>query len=83
MICHDLKTLPSFYAAVISGKKRFEIRKNDRNFQVGELIRLLEWDGEDYTGEERYAQIIYLTDYEQKAGFVVLGIALLEAPLPF
>jgi len=49
---HKLKTWPKFYGAVLSGAKRFEVRKNDRDFQVGDVLRLEEWDPEtlQYTG---------------------------------
>lgn len=36
MKVHKLKILPEYYNAQIEGKKNFEIRKNDRNYQVGD-----------------------------------------------
>lgn len=41
---HVLKCLPQFFEAVFSGEKTFEIRLNDRDFQVGDLVELIEWD---------------------------------------
>lgn len=73
-VLHELKTLPSFFFAVKSGKKRFEIRKNDRNFREGDTLWLREWDG-DYTGKECYVDVLYLTDYAQRSGYVVLSIS--------
>ena len=52
---HHLKTLPTFYQAVIDGKKPFEIRNNDRNFKSGDYIILEEWNNR-YTG--RYCEVI-------------------------
>ena len=43
---HELKILPEYYNAVRCGDKRFEIRKNDRGFHRGDILRLKEWDGE-------------------------------------
>lgn len=40
---HELKIIPPFYDDVKSGVKTFEVRRNDRNFQVGDLLHLKEW----------------------------------------
>lgn len=75
---HELKILPSFFASVVSGEKTFEICKNDREFNVGDRLRLLEWDGDSYTEDEAYADVTYMTDYQRRAGYVVLGIRIIE-----
>ncbi len=41
---HELKTWPSPFDAVVNGVKRFEYRKNDRNFQVGDRLVLIRYD---------------------------------------
>lgn len=33
MKIHELKILPKYYEKVLSGEKRFELRKDDRNFK--------------------------------------------------
>lgn len=71
---HGLKILPEFFEAITSGRKRFEIRKNDRGFQIGDQLILREWTGEKYTGDSYKAEITYITDYMQHDGYVVLGI---------
>ena len=40
---HNLKTWPSFFQAVKSKIKPFEIRENDRNFEVGDTLILEEF----------------------------------------
>lgn len=40
MVEHILKTDPDTFDAVFTGKKKHEIRRNDRNFQVGDMLVL-------------------------------------------
>ncbi len=68
----DLKIAPEYFEAQLQGKKKFEIRRNDRDFQVGDKLRLNEWD-DGYTGRTTTVRIEYMTDYKQKPGYVVLG----------
>lgn len=74
MTTHDLKTVPPYFSDVMSGIKTFEVRKNDRDYQVGDTLRLFEWDGERHTGNAVKAHVMYITDYMQQPGYVVLGI---------
>ncbi|MDM3979211.1 DUF3850 domain-containing protein [Enterococcus faecalis] len=71
---HELKILPEYFEAVVSGNKRFEIRKNDRNYKKGDILRLNEYQDGQYTGDVHVAEITYITDYAQQEGYVVLGI---------
>lgn len=70
---HSIKILPEYFEAVIKGHKNFEVRKNDRNYQVGDRVILKEHDSDYFTGREVVAEIIYVTDYEQQEGYVVFG----------
>lgn len=76
MTTHKLKTLSPFFDAVEAGNKRFEIRNNDRFFQIGDTVILQEYDAKDslLTGLEWVGEITYVTDFEQKPGYVVFGI---------
>ncbi len=73
---HELKIEPKYFEAVKDGRKKFEIRKNDRNYQEGDILVLLEYDKyyEAFTGEKITVEISYMTDYAQQDGYVVLGI---------
>ncbi|MBD9774248.1 DUF3850 domain-containing protein [Enterococcus faecalis] len=71
---HELKILPEYFEAVVSGDKCFEIRRNDRGYKVGDILRLNEYEDGKYTGNFHVAEITYITDYAQQDGYVVLGI---------
>lgn len=51
MTTHDLKVHPEYFAALADGTKPFEARKDDRDppYAVGDVLRLREWDQEEYT----------------------------------
>lgn len=57
---HDLKTWREPYEAILVGIKKCEVRKNDRNFRIGDELRLKEYDSEreEFTG--RYCTV-YVT----------------------
>lgn len=42
MKLHELKILHEYLIDVAIGKKTFELRKNDRDYQVGDLIRFID-----------------------------------------
>ena len=69
--CHYLKILSMFFEDALIGLKPFEIRLNDRDFQVGDLVWLLEIESGKYTGRMIFGKITYMTDYEQKDDYVV------------
>ena len=74
---HALKTHKKYFNEVISGKKMFEVRKNDRDFQVGDFIALNELGSSNfnYSGRSCIVRIIYIfrnTEY-CKEGYVIIG----------
>lgn len=42
---HYLKTQPEYWRDVVSGKKTFELRRKDRNYEVGDELILCEING--------------------------------------
>lgn len=77
MKLHELKILPKYYEKVRDGEKRFEIRKDDRNFKVGDIIRLCEHNGKEFTGKDLLYDIIYKLDggeYGLEKGYCILSI---------
>jgi hypothetical protein len=59
---HELKTWPEFFVHVFHRRKNFEIRKNDRDFQVGDKLKLREYDPEkqSYSGRTEFRRITYI-----------------------
>jgi hypothetical protein len=72
---HDLKTWPDFFQAIVDGVKTFEIRKNDRDYKVGDTLNLMEYapGPDEYTGREIRKSVVYLLngDLAEGAGFGV------------
>ena len=64
---HELKILPEYFEPVVENRKTFEIRKNDRNYHVGDELVLKEWDGEKFTGNIVIRYISYIL-YDWQAG---------------
>lgn len=54
----EIKIYPCYFEEVASGRKRAELRKNDRNYQPGEIYRMREYDGYKYTGR---SVLVYIT----------------------
>lgn len=81
---HDLKVWPEFYDALDNGIKPFELRKNDRDYKVGDTLRLREYapGPDEYTGRELRRVVIYMIDgtsplgfaFGLQPGFVVMGL---------
>ena len=76
---HDLKAWPKPFQAIWDGHKRFEYRLNDRNFQVWDTLRLLEWDPETKrcTGREIEAYVSHILrapDFGMREGYVAMSL---------
>lgn len=84
-LCHEIlgrkiiikKVLPKYFEAVIKDKKKFEIRKDKDDVQVGDAIVLKEWDGEKYTGREVSRNVTYVLrnvpEYGLAEGYCIIG----------
>lgn len=75
---HDLKTWPEYFEAVRQGNKDFEVRRDDRGFEFGDLLVLREWDNanSEYTGRSilRLVHSVFRDVPGLREGFVVMGI---------
>ncbi|MDF2883839.1 MAG: hypothetical protein K0R54_4403 [Clostridiaceae bacterium] len=78
---HELKILPKYFKE-LGISKNFEVRKDDRNFQVGDWLILNEYDDEKkvYTGNYVFSVINYILgrNKDEKLfvpdGYVILGL---------
>lgn len=76
-ITHDLKIYPELFSAVCTGVKRAELRKNDRDYRVGDTLHLMETPRGSchQTGEFINVKITHITDVDEwMPGYVLLSI---------
>jgi hypothetical protein len=73
---HNIKIELPYYYAAKRGDKNFEIRKNDRRYEVGDtvLIHPTHDEGLAIGNPPLFGEITYVTDFEQKRDFVVFGV---------
>ncbi|HGO4697869.1 TPA: DUF3850 domain-containing protein [Klebsiella pneumoniae] len=80
-ITHELKIYPEFFSAVCTGVKRAELRKNDRDYRVGDTLHLMETPrGSCHrTGEFINVTITHIADVgEWMPDYVLLSVELQE-----
>ncbi len=76
---HELKSWPEQFEALIHKDKRCEVRRCDRDFQVGDWLLLRERDpvGEKYTGRQAFREITHIVSagsYGLPADLCVLSV---------
>lgn len=60
-VWHELKTFSLYFDQIFWNIKKFELRKNDRDFQVGDFLVLREYDPvkQEYTGRSVTRRVTY------------------------
>ena len=76
---HCLKTDSIFYFDVVTRRKKFEVRKNDRDYQMGDTLILCELRGKALSGWCLKCNVHYVLEASDfpdgiKEGYVVMGI---------
>lgn len=83
---HEVKIWPQYFDAVANGTKPFEIRKNDRDYKVGDELTLLEFRPKvgEFTGRIQRRIITYVVEASERnddvagrglqPGYCVLGL---------
>ncbi len=79
MKTHELKTWPIFFHQVKTDLKQFEIRIDDRGFQVGDFLMLREYniDKKEYTGHTIMREISCIIEGGQfgiENGYCAMGL---------
>jgi len=72
---HELKLQQPFFDDVYFNKKEFEVRKNDRNYKVGDRLKLIEFPSDKpkfVLKDIKY--ILTGGQYGIEKGYVVLGL---------
>ena len=74
----EKKCLPEYFDAVKARRKTFEIRRDDADYQEGDILELCEWDGGEYTGNRITREITYVLrdcpEYGLMPGYCVIAI---------
>jgi hypothetical protein len=85
---HELKILPFYYQSVLGGDKPYELRKFDRDFKVGHVLKLCQWlpTSKEYTGNYIYADVLSVLadvpEFGLMPGFCIMGIKLFREVTP-
>jgi len=71
---HRLKTWPNHFREILMGRKHTEFRRHDRDFQVGDIFVLREYDPKknEYSGRELQRKVTYLYTPEECPTHVVM-----------
>lgn len=64
MTTHHVKSWAHLFDAIVSGAKAYDLRKNDRDYQVGDIVWLNQYDNIKgvYTGRVAKRTISYMTN---------------------
>ena len=82
---HVLKCWPHYYYAIESGKKTWEVRRNDRDYHVGDTLCLRPWSPitKNYLAGELRVRVTYIADISFiMPGYVGMSIDLMERGEP-
>lgn len=89
---HHLKVNPACFGALMDWRKPFEIRRDDRFFQTGDIVQFIYWDEAlcaqylDMSGlprlDRRITWILHGGQFGLEAGYVALGLGPIREEQP-
>lgn len=67
MKTHLLKSWPQFFGQIFGGKRMHELRRNDRDYGVGDHIELMEFDPQlgTYSGRVCHVEVTSMTSTQE------------------
>lgn len=77
---HELKTWPESFGHLRTGRKTAELRRDDRGYRVGDVLRLREWDPttRSFTGRNAERLVTHVLrdrpEFGLLEGFVLLSL---------
>ena len=79
MTIHELKIKLDYFIAIRNRTKNFELRKNDRDYRVGDLIKFIVLD--DFNNTYNPSELYYISyvlqncpEYGLQEGYCILAI---------
>lgn len=77
MTTHGLKTIEPYFSDIWLGKKTFDVRFNDRNYKVGDILYLKRYN--TLPKKSITCQVIYILDDPTyiKEGYIIMGIKII------
>lgn len=80
MATHHLKIWPQYFERVAIGQKPWELRMNDRDFQVGDTLYLEEYDPESKTFTDRWIKrrveyILHGPAFGLESGYCIMSLS--------
>lgn len=78
-VTHQIKLEAEFFDDALSGRKSFELRKNDRNYKEGDMLEMEEIKDGKKTGRKCSKRIVYMMENFEglEDGYCILGCELL------
>jgi len=77
---HQLKIQKEYYEAIYSEKKKFEIRRDDRPYEVGDYLWLKMYEEDHFYNEEMLCKVEYIYRGELcKEGYCIMSIRKIDA----
>lgn len=77
-VIHEVKSWPEHFSATMFGQKSFDLRRNDRDYKVGDYLIFKEYDPGtmQYTGRVLTRQVNYILQgvFGLPEDMVILGL---------